>query len=109
MSPLYDLAPRDILSKQFEIIVTLDGTTQETGNQIQVRSSYLPNEILWGYRFEHTCVAYDKEETKYSVSYTMLNKFVADRTPRFSAKEIDLRRQKRSCFSNYSSISEDIH
>ena len=37
MSPLYDLAPRDILSKQFEIIVTLDGTTQETGNQIQVR------------------------------------------------------------------------
>ena len=38
MSPLYDLAPRDILSKQFEIIVTLDGTTQETGNQIQVRT-----------------------------------------------------------------------
>jgi len=48
-----------------------------------VRTSYLPNEILWGYRFEHTCVAYDKESAKYAVSFSNLNKHVADRTPRY--------------------------
>jgi hypothetical protein len=48
-----------------------------------VRTSYLPNEILWGYRFEHTCVAYDKETAKYAVSFSNLNKHVTDRTPRY--------------------------
>ena len=36
-SPLYDMNPRDILSSQFEILVTLEGVTEETGNTIQVR------------------------------------------------------------------------
>ena len=42
-SPFYEMGPRDLLSSQFEIIVTLEGVTEETGNTIQVRSSYLPN------------------------------------------------------------------
>ena len=36
-SPLYDMNPRDILSSQFEVLVTLEGVTEETGNTIQVR------------------------------------------------------------------------
>ena len=36
-SPLYDMNPRDILSSQFEVIVTLEGVTEETGNTIQVQ------------------------------------------------------------------------
>ena len=36
-SPLYDMNPRDILSSQFEILLTLEGVTEETGNTIQVR------------------------------------------------------------------------
>ena len=48
----------------------------------QVRTSYLPNEILWGYRFEHSCVSYDKTHAKYAVSITNLNKVIADNTPR---------------------------
>ena len=28
--------PRDILSSQFEVLVTLEGVTEETGNTIQV-------------------------------------------------------------------------
>ena len=90
-SPLYELSPKDLQAKQFEIIVSLEGTTPETGNTIQVsllfwvqdqslqkhlkiihlqkilidpgeieliidclevRTSYLPSEILWGQRFE---------------------------------------------------------
>ena len=48
-----------------------------------MRTSYLPNEILWGYRFEHSCVSYDKKESKYAVSITNLNKIVPDNTPRY--------------------------
>ena len=37
-SPLYELSARDISSKkQFEIILTMEGITPETGNTIQVR------------------------------------------------------------------------
>ena len=52
----------------------------------QVRTSYLPNEILWGYRFEHSCVSYDKQEAKYAVSNN-LNKSLPDNTPRCSPKD----------------------
>ena len=43
----------------------------------------MPNEILWGYRFEHSCVSYDKQEAKYAVSITNLNKIRPDNTPRW--------------------------
>ena len=39
----------------------------------------------WWYlytRFEHRCVAYDKALNKYAVSYTAINSFIPDRTPR---------------------------
>jgi potassium inwardly-rectifying channel subfamily J len=103
-SPLYDLGPRDLQTKQFEIILSLEGTTPETGNTIQVtfgtlratplqvRTSYLPGEILWGQRFEHTTVAYDKEAAKYAVSYTTINAFQPDKTPRSSARAMEERR-----------------
>ena len=43
-SPLYTLAPRDFnQTAQFEIIVSLEGTTPETGATIQTRTSYSPN------------------------------------------------------------------
>jgi len=87
-SPLWEISARDLTSKmQFEIVLTMEGITPETGNTIQVRTSYLPNEILWGYRFEHSCVSYDKSEAKYAVSITNLNKIVSDTTPRCSPKD----------------------
>ena len=48
----------------------------------QVRTSYLPNEILWGYRFEHSCVSYDQKMAKYVVSISNMNKIIPDNTPR---------------------------
>ena len=35
-SVFYNMTPRDILAAQFEIVVTLEGVTEETGNTIQV-------------------------------------------------------------------------
>ena len=50
-SPFWKMSPKDILSTNFEIIVTLDSVIESTGNTTQARSSYLPNEILWGFRW----------------------------------------------------------
>lgn len=94
-SELYDISARDIsCRKQFEIIVTLEGITPETGNTVQVRTSYVPNEILWGYRFENSCVTYDKSAAKYAINIGNLDKIIPDSTPRCSPKEWDERLAK---------------
>ena len=50
-SPFWKMSPKDVLSNNFEIIVTLDSVIESTGNTTQARSSFLPNEILWGFRW----------------------------------------------------------
>jgi len=106
-SPLYEMSARDISSKkQFEIILTMEGITPETGNTIQVRTSYLPNEILWGYRFEHSCVSYDKTQSKYAVSITNLNKVIQDNTPRCSPKDWAAKLSKAASILSVSVPSE---
>ncbi len=108
-SPFYEMSPRDILSQQFEIVVTLEGVTEETGNTVQARTSYLPNEILWGHHFENSAVAYDKEAKLYSVHHSIINKTVVDLTPRCSAKQLAMRRDKRtSSAMTTTSSSEEI-
>lgn len=106
-SVFYNMTPRDILAAQFELIVTLEGVTEETGNTIQVesavflesgllgrfksfilyftiqvRTSYLPNEILWGHRFDNEVVVYEKNSAIYTVYHSRINKSVTDDTPR---------------------------
>lgn len=92
-SPLYTMAPRDLQTWQFEVIVTVEGVTPETGCSVQARTSYLPSEIMWGQRFEHSTLSYDQKEHKYAVSYTPINTFHPDNTPRCSAKVLDERRK----------------
>ena len=81
-SPLYSLSPRELASSQAEIIITLEGTTPDTSSTVQVRTSYLPSEILWGHRFDHSTVNYDTETAKYNVSFKTINSSSPDRTPR---------------------------
>ena len=95
-SPFYEMTPRDILNSQFEIVATLEGVTEETGNTVQARSSYLPNEILWGHHFENATVNYDKKAGVYSVNHGMINKTVVDLTPRCSAKQLESKKNKGS-------------
>ena len=52
---------------KFEIAVGLEGTIESTSNTFQARTSYLPDEILWGHRFE-PMVLYRKDHNKYQVS-----------------------------------------
>lgn len=43
--------PRPIKSEDYEIVVILEGNIETTGASCHIRTSYLPQEILFGYRF----------------------------------------------------------
>ncbi|XP_068247370.1 ATP-sensitive inward rectifier potassium channel 12-like [Palaemon carinicauda] len=87
-SPLYDLSAHDLLREKFEIVVILEGVIESTGMTTQARSSYLPNEILWGYRFE-TLVSFNKNSGEYHVDYSLFNNTYQVNTPLYSAKDLD--------------------
>ncbi|KAG7158512.1 ATP-sensitive inward rectifier potassium channel 12-like 2 [Homarus americanus] len=87
-SPLYDLSAHDLLREKFEIVVILEGVIESTGMTTQARSSYLPNEILWGYRFE-PLVTFSKDMGEYAVDYSLFNNTYQVNTPLYSARELD--------------------
>ncbi|KAK8380368.1 hypothetical protein O3P69_016752 [Scylla paramamosain] len=86
-SPLFDLSAHDLLREKFEIVVILEGVIESTGMTTQARSSYLPNEILWGYRFE-PLVTFNKELGEYAVDYSLFNNVYQVNTPLYSAREL---------------------
>lgn len=49
-SPLYELNKKSLATARFEIIAILEGVVESVGSTTQARTSYLPNEILWGRR-----------------------------------------------------------
>jgi inward rectifier potassium channel len=51
-SPLYGLTPRALAEVGGEIIVALSGIDDTFAQRIHARHSYLPDEIVWGKRFE---------------------------------------------------------
>lgn len=50
-SPFADMAADNLQLQDFELVVFLDGTAESTSLSCQVRTSYLPREIKWGYVF----------------------------------------------------------
>ena len=73
------------------MVVTLEGIVEPTGNSVQARSSYLPNEILWGHRYQNM-MSYNKKKGIYTVDCSNLNAVMQDDTPRISAKQADEKR-----------------
>ncbi len=64
--------------------------TEETGNTVQARTSFLPSEILWGHRFVTEPVQYNKVEGAYMVQHGAVSRTEADpATPRMSARQMD--------------------
>ncbi len=55
---------------------------------LQVRTSYLPNEILWGHIFDHNVLVYDKKLGMYQIMHSRINKTAMDDTPRISAYQL---------------------
>nr|XP_057944057.1 ATP-sensitive inward rectifier potassium channel 15 [Doryrhamphus excisus] len=51
-SPLAGLSAENLQSRDFELLVTLNATMESTAATCQSRTSYVPQEILWGYEFK---------------------------------------------------------
>jgi len=101
-SPFWKMSPKDILSTNFEIIVTLDSVIESTGNTTQARSSYLPNEILWGFRFDNL-ISYAQKQNVYAIDCSSINRIIPDNTPRVAASMLsETRQQKKSTLSTMS-------
>lgn len=86
-SPFYTMSAEDMLTERFEIVLILEGTIESTGQTTQARSSYLPQEILWGHRFD-PMVSYSKERQGYEVDYSLFNSTTQVDTPLCSGKEL---------------------
>ncbi|CAF0776483.1 unnamed protein product [Didymodactylos carnosus] len=50
-SPLYSIQRATLPKQKFELIAIIEGAFDCTGFSCHFRTSYLPSEILWGYRF----------------------------------------------------------
>ncbi|XP_061485450.1 ATP-sensitive inward rectifier potassium channel 15 [Rhineura floridana] len=50
-SPLSDLTPQNLKEKEFELVVLLNATVESTSAVCQSRTSYVPEEIFWGFEF----------------------------------------------------------
>lgn len=82
-SPFYNMSAKDFYRKHYEIIVCLEGIVEPTGMSIQARSSYLGDEILWGYRFANVL---NFADGCYQVDYSAFDKVEKVDTPSTSAK-----------------------
>ncbi|KAF1378201.1 hypothetical protein PFLUV_G00188030 [Perca fluviatilis] len=51
-SPLAGLNAENLHTRDFELLVTLNATMESTAATCQSRTSYIPQEILWGYEFK---------------------------------------------------------
>uniref|UniRef100_A0A0N5BKQ7 IRK_C domain-containing protein n=1 Tax=Strongyloides papillosus TaxID=174720 RepID=A0A0N5BKQ7_STREA len=68
-SPLYGMTQETMKDQEFELIMTVEGIVEATGMTFQARTSFLPDEINWGQRFQ-SLVVYNEEKCTYEVDYS---------------------------------------
>ena len=87
-SPLYSLDPLTLLNTDLEIILVMEAVVEPSGNTTQVLTSYLPDEILWGWTFQSN-TEYDRAAACFRVDVNKINSVAReDYTPRVSAREM---------------------
>lgn len=95
-SPLYDVSADSLFSESFELIVILEGTIESSGMVTQVRTSYLPCEILWAHRLS-PLITYQKDNGKYKIDYSSFHETTPVlNMPDCSARELAAKPPSRS-------------
>uniref|UniRef100_A0AAY4AHC8 ATP-sensitive inward rectifier potassium channel 1 n=1 Tax=Denticeps clupeoides TaxID=299321 RepID=A0AAY4AHC8_9TELE len=77
--PFFEMAADTLLQQDFELVVFLDGTAESTSSTFQVRTSYTPQEIQWGYSF--LPVISRTKEGRYHVDFSKFSKTVQVSAP----------------------------
>lgn len=73
-SPFFEMAVDTLHKQDFELVVFLDGTAESTSSACQVRTSFIPQEIMWGYNF--LPIISRSKEGKYRVDFSNFSKVV---------------------------------
>jgi len=84
------MSPTDLLNSQLEVIVVLEGVVESTGMTTQLRTSFLPSEILWGHRF-HELSSF-KTGHHVVFDFKLFNATFPVDTPHVSAYELETER-----------------
>ena len=66
IAPYFSMSASEMANDKFELVVGLEGMIESTSMTFQTRTSYLPDEILWGHRFE-PMMLYRRDHNKYQV------------------------------------------
>lgn len=74
-SPLAGLTAENLLTRDFELLVTLNATMESTAATCQSRTSYVPQEILWGYEFKP--VLFSTNSSRYVADFSFFDKVQA--------------------------------
>ncbi|KAK2884416.1 inward rectifier potassium channel 16 isoform X2 [Channa argus] len=89
-SPLYKMSLVDLRKADFELVVSFTYTDDSTGMLHQTRSSYTPDEILWGHMFQQMIRV---SRRHYKVDYTLFNHTTKVLVPEASAEEYEHKKQ----------------
>ncbi|XP_017275326.1 ATP-sensitive inward rectifier potassium channel 15 [Kryptolebias marmoratus] len=71
-SPLAGLTAVTLLNRDFELLITLNATMESTAATCQSRTSYVPQEIVWGYEFKP--VLFSSAGGRYVVDFNFFDK-----------------------------------
>lgn len=91
-SPLYKISLVDLRKADFELVVSFTYTDDTTGMLHQTRTSYTPDEILWGQMFQEMIKV---SRRYYRVDYTLFNHITKVLVPEVSAEEYEDKMQLR--------------
>jgi len=90
------MSASDLSQSSLELIVVLEGVVESTGMTTQLRTSYLPQEILWGRRFRELS-SHKNETGRHVFDFELFNDtFPLDQFPLCSAQDLDHFRQLKS-------------
>ncbi|VDM13446.1 unnamed protein product [Wuchereria bancrofti] len=87
-SPLFGMTPDVMHNAHFELIMTVEGIVEATGMTFQARTSFLPDEILWGYRFR-SMVVLNEKIGRYEIQYKLFDEIESADGINLKAVEID--------------------
>ncbi|XP_061106256.1 ATP-sensitive inward rectifier potassium channel 1b [Conger conger] len=78
-SPFFTMAADTLHLQEFELVVFLDGTAESTSSACQVRTSFIPQEVQWGYSF--LPIISRTKGGKYRVDFSNFSRTVPVPTP----------------------------
>ncbi|KAK2847868.1 hypothetical protein Q7C36_009550 [Tachysurus vachellii] len=78
-SPFFEMSVETLQNQDFELVVFMDSVAEYTSFSCQVRTSYMPKEIKWGYQF--LPIISRSKPGKYHVDFSNFAKVMPMETP----------------------------